>query len=127
MTLIHVPRPKSAWNPDRPVNALLKVQMEHLSNAERRLPLRFRSEIYVNAIQTEGEAAEYIRKVTEAIQAAHAEAAAKRAKPAAIRKRVIEIAAVADERVQRRQRRSSTATKSKKIKRGGGKKSTAKR
>jgi hypothetical protein len=111
MTLIHVPRPKNAWNPGRPVNALLKVQMEHLSAAERKLPTRFRSEIYVNAIKTEGEAAEYIRTVTEAIQAAHDEAAAKRAKPASKRKRVIEIAAVADERAERRQAKKAKAKK----------------
>lgn len=118
MTLIHVPRPKNAWNPGRPVNALLKVQMEHLSAAERKLPTRFRSEIYVNAIKTEGEAAEYIRTVTEAIQAAHDEAsanrakpAAKRAKPAAKKRRVIEIAAVADERAERRPARKTKAKK----------------
>jgi len=69
MTLIKVPRPpKSAYDPNRPVSALLKAQIDYLHHAARRLPLRYRSEIYVNAIKTEGEAARYIREVTQAIQ-----------------------------------------------------------
>ena len=80
MAVIHVPSPdtKSAMNPDRPVNALLKAQVQHLHEAERNLPLRHRTDIYVNAIKTEGEAAEYIRQVTTAIHEAHEAAAAKR-------------------------------------------------
>jgi len=75
MTLIHVPRPpKSAFDPNRPVNALLKAQMEHLHVAASKLPLKYRSDIYINAIKTEGEAAQYIREVTEAIHDAHNEA-----------------------------------------------------
>ena len=39
MTLIHVPRPpKSAMDPHRPVNALLQAQMQHLQDAELKLP-----------------------------------------------------------------------------------------
>jgi len=103
MTLIHVPRPpKSAFNPGRPVSALLKSQIEYLRAAESRLPLRYRSEIYVNAIKTEGEAANYIGTVTEAIRDAHEDAAARRARPVPKRKRGLEIAAVADERAERR-------------------------
>jgi hypothetical protein len=98
MTLIHVPRPpRSAMNPDRPVSALLKAQILYLHDAERNLPLRYRTDIYINAIKTEGEAAEYIQRVTTAIHEAHAAAAAKRAKPAIKRKHGIEIAAVADD------------------------------
>ena len=41
MTIIHVPRPKNAFNPNRPVSALLKAQMYYLHEAERRLPLRY--------------------------------------------------------------------------------------
>ena len=87
MTLIPVPKPdlREAMNPSRPVNALLKAQMEHLHDAEKRLPLRYHSEIYVNAVKTEGEAAEYIRQVTEAIHEAHADASAKRARPRIVR------------------------------------------
>jgi hypothetical protein len=86
MPLVHVPRPdpKSSMDPDRPVNALLKAQMQHLHEAERNLPLRHRTEIYINAIKTEGEAAEYIRQVTVAIHDAHAAAAAKRRRGGAI-------------------------------------------
>lgn len=79
MALIHVPRPpKEARNPNRPASSLLKAQVEHLQEAERRLPHRYHSEIYINAIKTEGEAAEYIRKATEAIHRAHKDAAAQR-------------------------------------------------
>jgi len=74
MEVIHVPRPsKEAMDPDRPANALLLAQVSHLQHAERQLPLRYRSEIYTHAIKTEGEAASYIREVTEAIHQAHAE------------------------------------------------------
>jgi hypothetical protein len=62
------------------------------------LPLRHRTDIYINAIKTEGEAADYISRVTEAIHAAHAAAAAKRARRAAKPKPAgIDIAAVADD------------------------------
>ena len=86
MALIHVPRPnvKTSMNPNRPVSGLLKAQIQHLHDAERNLPLRHRSDIYVNAIKTEGEAAEYIRHVTEAIHEAHAIAAAKHGRGIAI-------------------------------------------
>jgi hypothetical protein len=111
MTLIHVPRPaRNAFDPNRLASALLKAQIEYLHDAERRLPLRYRSEIYVNAIKTEGEAARYIREVTEAIHDAHGEAAAKRTRVAPKRKRVIETAAVADERAERK-RASKKPTK----------------
>ena len=119
MTMIHVPRPpKSAFDPDRAVSALLKAQMEYLQQAERRLPLRYRSESYVNAIRTEGEAAKYIRTVTDAIHQAHREAhedtAVRRARVAPKRKRVIEIAAVADERAERKSKSDSKKSVGKK-------------
>ena len=94
MTLIHVPRPpKSARNPDRPVSSLLIAQIVHLQHAERRLPLKYRTNIYVHAIRTEGEAARYIREVTEAIHRAHDDAAEQREKRA--RKPIRKIAAAA--------------------------------
>ena len=81
MTVIKVPRPKpSAMDPGRPVNTLLQAQIQHLQLAERRLPLKYRSEIYTHAIKTEGEAAEYIQEITEAIHRAHRDAETKRAK-----------------------------------------------
>src|SRR5438067_12746069 len=108
MEVIHVPRPsKTAMNPDRPANALLLAQVSHLQHAERQLPLRYRSDIYIHAIRTEGEAANYIREVTEAIHQAHADAAKRRAKPA--RKRGMEIAAAA-ERSKRSSKKKTKAT-----------------
>ena len=98
MALIHVPRPpKEAGNPNRPVSSLLKSQVEHLHEAERRLPYRYHSDIYITAIKTEGEATEYIRKVTEAIHRAHEDAAEKREQRARKPRGGIAIAAVADE------------------------------
>ena len=97
MILIRVPKPpKSAYDPGRPMSSLLKSQIEHLREAESKLPLHYRSDVYVKAIKTEGEAAKYIRDVTEAIHEAHEDA--ERARRAPKRKRVIEIAAAANER-----------------------------
>jgi len=108
MEVIHVPRPsKEAMDPDRPANALLLAQVSHLQHAERQLPLRYRSDIYTHAIRTEGEAAAYVREVTEAIHQAHADAGKRRAKPA--RKRGLEIAAAAE----RPSRKSSSKKKAK--------------
>jgi hypothetical protein len=50
-------------NPNRPVSSLLLAQIQHLQHAERRLPLRYRTEIYTHAIRTEAEAARYIRDI----------------------------------------------------------------
>ncbi len=113
MTLIHVPRPdvKSAMDSDRPVNALLKAQIQHLRDAERNLPLRYRTDIYVNAIKTEGEAADYIRLVTTAIHEAHEAAAANRG-------RGIAIAAAAAARPSRKGARTSGGKKKSTVKRG---------
>ncbi|MGA8430597.1 MAG: hypothetical protein WB729_12315 [Candidatus Sulfotelmatobacter sp.] len=84
------------------MNSLLKVQIQHLHDAELKLPIGLQTDIYINAIKTEGEAGEYIRRVTEAIRDAHAAAEAKRARPALKARRVIEIAAVADERAEQK-------------------------
>jgi hypothetical protein len=119
MALIHVPRPQNAYDPDRPMGSLLKAQVDHLREAESKLPLRYRNEIdtYIKAIKTEGEAATYIRKVTQAIHDAHADAERVRRAPkrrsAPGRKPVIEIAAVPDERAQKTARKFP-AKKSKK-------------
>jgi hypothetical protein len=65
MAIVRVPKPpESAFNPDRPVSSLLKTQILHLHEAELRLPVRHQTDIYINKIRTEGEAAEYIRRVT---------------------------------------------------------------
>ena len=87
MAVILIPRPsKKSYDPERDVNALLLSQVEHLQHAERRLPLRYRSEIYTHAIRTEGEAARYIGEVTEAIHRAHVDAEDERAKRKSARK-----------------------------------------
>lgn len=112
MTVIHVPRPpKSAMDPSRPVSGLLKAQIQHLLDAERNLPVRYRTDIYTNAIQTEGEAAEYIRQVTEAIHGAHQAQATKRRRPVVKRKRTIEIAAAADDSSARKGKASRKSKK----------------
>jgi hypothetical protein len=117
MVLIHVPKPpKNAFDPDRPMGSLLKSQIDHLREAESKLPLRYRSEVYVKAVRTEGEAAQYIREVTEAIHEAHEEAQRRRRAPK--RKRVIEIAAVADERAERGQERARKRRTTKRKKSG---------
>lgn len=111
MTVIRVPRPRqSAMNPDRPVNALLQVQIQHLREAERNLPLRYHTEIYANAIRTEGEAASYIRAVTDAIHQAHADAAAQRKKRAPRRRPGFAIAAVAEKPARNLRSKAKTKT-----------------
>jgi hypothetical protein len=73
MAVIKVPAaPKSSMNQDRPVSALLKSQILHLQEAEFRLPAQYQTNIYIHSIQTEGDAGEYIRQVTQAIHDAHA-------------------------------------------------------
>ena|SRR5215831_740034 len=80
MPAIPVPRPKSSINPQRAMNTLLQAQVHHLRQAEQHLPTKYRSEVYTHAVYTEGEAAEYIRKVTEAIHQAHLDAVPTRLK-----------------------------------------------
>src|SRR5437588_4163593 len=109
MNVIPVPKPRqSAMNPDRPVNALLQVQIQHLRHAERNLPLHYRTEIYANAIRTEGEAAAYIREVTEAIHRAHEDAAMERAKSADKGKRGLKIAAAAERPARKNSSKAKT-------------------
>jgi hypothetical protein len=58
MTVIKVAMPpRTAYDPNRAVSSLLKMQVEHLYEVEKRLPSHYRSEVYVNAIKTEGGAA----------------------------------------------------------------------
>jgi hypothetical protein len=112
MTIIKVPRPpQSAMDPNRPVSGLLKAQILQLHTAEKNLPLRYRTDIYINAIKTEGEAADYVGRVTAAIHEAHRSAAAKRG-------RGIAIAAAADERPVGTRPGTSPGKKKSKMKRG---------
>jgi hypothetical protein len=103
MALIKVPRPpKKAHDPTRPVTSLLKAQVEHMHEAERQLPLKYRTDTYVKAIRTEADAADYIREVTEAVHEAHTSAERTRR----MRERKLEIAAAAE-----KPRRKSPAKK----------------
>jgi len=125
MAIIHVPRPpKNAGNPNRSVSSLLRAQVDHLHEAEKRLPLRYRSEIYINAIHTEAEAARYIREITEAIHRAHEEAAARPSGKIREVRRGLSIAAVADESAPPKRGSASKPAKksvSKPAKKGSGK------
>lgn len=121
MTLIHVPKPpRSALDPNRPVSSLLTTQVEHFYLAEKRLPLRYRTGIYTNAIRTEAEAARYIREVTDAIHRAHDDAARLRARKTPSRTGLIDIAAAADDRpvrkasIKRKAKKKSTRKSAKK-------------
>jgi hypothetical protein len=67
---IHLPKPsKDAYNPNRPLskNALIKSQVEHFYEADQNLPLELQTGIDIATVTTEGEAAKYIRRVTQAI------------------------------------------------------------
>jgi len=111
MDVIDVPRPKSVRDPNRPASSLLLAQVKHLREAEKNLPARYHSGIFSHAIQTESEAARYIQSVTEAIHAAHDDAAAERVRRATKRKRGLEIAAVADEAAERKAKNRSRSKK----------------
>ncbi len=65
--VIHVPKtPRSSFNPNRLLvkNTLLKHQVEHFRVLEEKLPPEQQTSIDFASIQTEGQAAEYIRKMT---------------------------------------------------------------
>jgi|GEM_PF-1092327 hypothetical protein len=111
MVLVRVPKPpKSAYDPNRPMSSLLRSQVDHLQEAEAKLPLQYCSRLYAKAIRTEAEAARYIREVTEGIHRAHEDAArSRKVGKAPARRRVIEIAAVADERPHARARKRRAA------------------
>jgi hypothetical protein len=68
--------PASAYNPNRPISGLIESQIRRLHEPERRLPRRHHTGVDVGMIKTEGEAADYIGRVTAAIHA-HARAQAK--------------------------------------------------
>ena len=72
MAIIKIKRaPDKAIDKGRPVSSLLRTQLEHMQHAEFRLPANQQTNIYTNAIRTEGEAADYIRKVTERLHESH--------------------------------------------------------
>jgi len=68
--VIRVPRPaRSSYQPHRPLakNVLLQNQVKHFRELEKHLAPEHQSGIAHESIQTEGQAAEYIRHVTEKI------------------------------------------------------------
>ncbi|MBV8847901.1 MAG: hypothetical protein JO307_34235 [Bryobacterales bacterium] len=65
--VIRVPRaPKTSYNPQRPLvkNTLLLNQVRHFREVEKTLPPEMRSGIDFESIKTEGDAAEYVRRIT---------------------------------------------------------------
>ena len=118
MALIHVPRPpKNAANQDRPVSDLLKMQIIHLHEVEKKFPLRMHSGIYINDIKTEGQAAEYIRHVTTIL---HPQGAPAKKKMKVVRKakpgRVKEIAAAAGKKKAKKKSAAKKPSRGKKRK-----------
>lgn len=107
MAIIQVPKPpKNAIDKGRRVSGLLQNQLRHLQEAEFRLPAKMQTNIYINAIKTEGEAADYIGKVTKALRAAHGSYEA----------RGLEIAAAAAPRKKRKGAKKAKPDKKKKRK-----------
>jgi hypothetical protein len=95
MAVIKIPKtPPQAYDPNRRVSALLKMQVLHLREAEKMFPPRHRSDIYINAIKTEAAASEYIRYVTAKIRQVHEEGAGRRV--ARVPARIPAIAAAAE-------------------------------
>jgi hypothetical protein len=65
---IKVPRPApGSFHKHRPISDLLKNQIRHFREAEMKLPAQQRTGVDVDAIKTEHETAEYIRKITAAL------------------------------------------------------------
>lgn len=68
--VIKLPKPdRSAFNPHRLLekNQLIRAQFEHFQEAEKALPAELQTGIDVASIKTEGQASDYIRRVTQAI------------------------------------------------------------
>ncbi len=66
MVKIAVPRPqKGSFDKNRPASDLLRWQMRHLHEVEKQMPHRHQTGRNIEEIKTEGDAAEYIRRVTQ--------------------------------------------------------------
>ncbi len=129
MAIVYFDRPKGKRDPNRDANALLLAQVQHLREAEKGLPPEYHSGIFSQAIRTEGEVAEYVKLVTDAIHRAHADAVkgrAMKARALQVRKpvRVGDIAAQIDEAAERKQgvRKKKSAVKKAAKKKSGKKK-----
>jgi hypothetical protein len=65
MATIKVPKPaKGSFNKDRPVSDLIRAQLRHWHEAEKKLPHHHRTGRNIEEIKTEGEASEYLKTVT---------------------------------------------------------------
>lgn len=65
--IVHVPKPAAgSFNPKRLVakNSLLTNQIQHFRKLEKEMPPERQTGVDVASIKTEGEASEYIRKIT---------------------------------------------------------------
>jgi hypothetical protein len=65
--VIRVPKPaRSSYQPNRPFakNTLLQNHVKHFRELEKQLPPEQQTGIPVDAIETEGQAADYIRRMT---------------------------------------------------------------
>ncbi len=65
--IIRVPKPASgSFNPNRPIagNTLLRNQVEHFRKLELLLPAEKQTGVQFGEIKTEGQASDYIRKMT---------------------------------------------------------------
>lgn len=72
--LIQVPRPPArAFNPSRPLsgNSLLQAQVQHFHELNQQLPVEHKEDVAPHQVTTEGEAGEYIRKMTARLHAHH--------------------------------------------------------
>ena len=68
LTITPVPKPsRSGYNPNRRCNSLIIAMVMHFAEADRNLPPALRTGVDTSSIVTEGQAASYIRAVTEAI------------------------------------------------------------
>ncbi len=68
--IVRVPKPAAgSFHSKRPLdsNALLRNQVAHFREVEKTLPSELKAGIDSAAIATEGEAGEYIRKITAAL------------------------------------------------------------
>jgi hypothetical protein len=126
MDPIDVPKPKGVRDPDRAAGALLLAQVRHMHEADKSLPTKYHSGIFHKAVVTEDDVARYIQAVTKAIHKAHDDASTERARRAAARKRVTEIAAAADQGTSRKRlssakRNKGKGSKSKRVRKTGPK------
>src|SRR5947209_6698848 len=118
MAVINVPKPpKRAFDKNRRLSTLLEWQIYHAQEAELSLPVGQTTDVYVNTIKTEGEAADYIRQVTEKVHELHGVPISKpKKKPKAAPRGGIAIAAAAKPVRKKPKTTRTTKTKSRRKK-----------